>query len=187
MLRNVKTRRFTRAEYYKMAETGVLARGERVELIDGEIVPMSPQNLPHSLATGKSTTVFVRNFAASHIVRCQCPLTLANDCEPEPDFAVVTPAHLESCTQQGIHPSRPDLVMEISDSSVNYDTVEKAELYARAGIPEYWVLNLRSRKLEVRRDASTGAYTSVTLLNETELVYPWFAPDCKIRVAELLP
>ena len=188
-LTHVKTRRFTRKEYYRMAEAGVLARGERVELIDGEIVPMSPQNLPHSVALGKCNMLLAVTFAHSHIVRCQCPITLADACEPEPDFALVAPEHLEACTNRGIHPDCPDLVIEISDTSLPYDTSEKVALYARAAIPEYWVLSLRGRYLEVRRDSDPVGhnYRSFQIFQEKDSLAPSFAPEQFVRVTDLLP
>src|ERR1017187_479248 len=150
-LLNAEPRLLNRAEYYRMAETGVLGQGERVELIEGKIVRMSPQKLPHSTSITLANMKLTDLFRATHLIRCQAPLTLGDDCEPEPDFALVTEEHFRECTRLGIHPNRPDLVLEISDSSLSYDTQEKAGLYARAGIPEYWVLDVRQRRLEVRR------------------------------------
>ena len=154
----LKPRRFNRDEYYRMAESGVLSPHERVELIDGVIVSMPPQNLPHAHAISASTMRLVAAFQATHIVRCQSPITLADDCEPEPDFALITKEHLSECNAQGKHPTRPDLVMEISDSSLSFNP----------------------------SDAFGFGYRSIRLLSEAELASPLFAPDHQICVADLL-
>lgn len=193
-LLNVRPRRFLREEYYRLAESGILAPHERVELIDGTIVPMSPQNLPHSTSVRLTNMVLTRLFRDTHVVSCRAPLSLGDDCEPEPDFALITPAHMQECLRQGSQPTRPDLVIEISDHSLRYDRTEKASLYARAGIPEYWVLDLPSRRLEIRRDPGPEsdaifghAYRLLKVVHEGELVAPAFAPDCGLSITDLLP
>lgn len=192
-LPNAQPRRFNREEYYRMAESGILSPHERVELIDGEIISMPPQNLPHATAVAATTMTLAARFATTHIVRCQLPVTLADDCEPEPDFSLVTKAHLQECTAQGIHPNCPDLIVEISDRSLGYDRGEKVGVFARAGVPEYWILNVRRRCLEIRRHPTTDldapfghTYGSIRIVPESESVAPAFAPDHSILVADLL-
>lgn len=192
-LPNAQTRRFTRDEYYQMADSGIFAPDERVELIDGEIVSMPAQNLPHATSVAASNMALVAKFSATHIVRCQLPVTLAEDCEPEPDFSLVTRAHLRECAARGWHPSLPDLILEISDRSLGYDRGEKVGVFARAGVPEYWILNVQKRCLEVRRDPTPDAdspfghtYASIRLVPEGADVSPLFAPDLTVRVVELL-
>ena len=193
-LLHLQPRRIRLGEYHRMAECGIFGPEERVELIDGMILPLSPQNLPHSTAIRLINMLLTRLFASTHIVSCQAPLAAAEDCEPEPDFALITPEHFRECLAQKSQPTRPDLVIEVSDTSLAYDRKEKASLYARAGIPEYWVVDLIHRRLEIRRqpalaaDATFGyAYSSLLQLSEQDSASPWFAPQQLVAVADLLP
>ncbi len=154
---------------------------------------MPPHNLPHSVALTLGTAVLVKRFGASHLVRVQNPLTLAQDCEPGPDFALVTPAHFEECALRDEHPCLPDLVIEVSDTSLSYDRNEKASLYARALIPEYWVLNLKRRCWEVRQDPGLDpdspyghSYRSLRLVAEGEALAPAFAPGVGVQVGDFM-
>ena len=190
MTLNVKPRKFNVDEYVRMGEAGVFRPDERVELIEGEIVPMSPHNRRHALRIAKLNSLLVRAFADSHDIRVQLPLTLGTHSEPEPDFALVP---LEQAEEGERHPSGADLVIEVSDSSLPLDRNEKASLYARAGIAEYWLLNLRSRRLEVRllpgpsNEAPFGwDYTQVTLLAAGQTVAARFAPGTRFEVGQLL-
>lgn len=192
-LAHAKNRRFTRKEYYSMSESGILKPNERTELIDGEIILMPAQNLPHANAVTSSTMVLTATFFATHAVRCQLPVTLADDCEPEPDFALVTAEHMRDSNLQGKHPTCPDLIMEISDRSLGYDRGEKVGIFARAGVPEYWILNVKRRCLEQRRDPGPDQdspfgfhYRSIRLISEGEKVAPLFAEDREVLVADLL-
>ena len=193
-LLHVRPRRFLRDEYYRLAESGILDPHERVELIDGTIVVMSPQNLPHSTSVRLTNMVLTGLFRDTHVVSCQAPISLGDDCEPEPDFALLTPAHMQECLRQGSQPTRPDLVLEIADTSLRYDRTEKASLYARAGIPEYWVLDLDSRRLEVRRDPGPESdavfgheYRLLRVVHEGERIAPAFAPAGFLSITDLLP
>ena len=187
---NIKPRSFTVTEYAKMGEAGVFRPGERVELIEGEIVPMSPHNVPHASRIARLNTLFVRTFGETHEVRVQLPLTLGEVSEPEPDFAMVTFADVEIAQR---HPSRADLVVEIADSSLSFDRGEKASLYAKAGILEYWLLNLRHQRLEVRRQPhldSEGAfqwnYCSLQLMCPGQAIEPLCLPQARFSVDQLL-
>lgn len=138
-------KQWTREEYLRLADLDFF-EGQRVELMYGEILRMSPQKKPHALTIGRLTTVLVRVYGETHIVRVQCPLDLTQDSQPEPDIAVVPIAVVEEADP---HPGTADLVVEISASSLNYDRREKGALYALAGIPSYWLFNLKNRSLEV--------------------------------------
>lgn len=189
-LSNVETRKFTVEEYALMGEAGIFRPGERVELIEGEIVPMSPHNLAHANRIAKLNTLFVLSFGKTHQVRVQLPLTLSQHSEPEPDFAMVS----FEAAEQGIrHPSHADLVVEIADSSLRYDRAEKASLYAKAGLPEYWLINLKHQRVEVRRQPGPDqegnfgwGYGSTTLMGAGQDVSPLFRPDVVFSVAQLL-
>lgn len=185
-----KARAFTVADYAKMIDTGVLGSGERVELIEGTIVAMAAHNPRHSLRIASLTTLFTVTFYKTHYIRVQLPLTLGATSEPEPDFAIVP---IGSSQTPARHPTGADLVLEVSDSSFRFDRHEKSSLYAKAGITDYWILNLRRGKLEVRRSPeanSQGAYGwdygNVQILTGRHTIAPLFRPDCIFTVEQLL-
>ncbi|MEW6276983.1 MAG: Uma2 family endonuclease [Candidatus Eremiobacterota bacterium] len=182
------TRPFSRTEYYLMVDHGMF-HGERVELIEGHILALSPHNPTHSNAVTHTTGVLVRALGEDYLVRVQLPVSLGERSEPEPDFAVVTEAMLHSNTR---HPSRPLLVMEVANSSLAYDRTEKASLYARYGIRDYWVLNLIDRHLECCRNpveapqAEFGFdYAERTLHLPDQTVSPLRIPEVRILVSRL--
>ncbi len=131
-----------------MIETGILGEDEHVELLEGEIVQMSPQEKPHARALGKLTRWLVKGVGDEYVVRPQCPLTLP-DSEPEPDLAVVRAAD-EAAAER--HPRTALLVIEIADSSARHDLAVKSKIYAGAGIPEYWIVLVKQHAIEVLRD-----------------------------------
>jgi Uma2 family endonuclease len=180
------TRHWTVDEYHRAAEAGVFGPEERLELIEGEILCMSPQNPPHAAASDLAESALRAVFTSGYRVRVQKPLTLHAQTEPEPDIAVVRGGARDYLNQ---HPTTAVLVVEVSDSSLAFDRGEKATLYAHAEIPEYWVLNLPQRVLEVHRDAdpASGSYQSVDRLNESQFVSPLAAPSARIAISDLLP
>lgn len=187
---DVRPRRFTVEEYAKMGEAGVFAPDERVELIEGEIIPVSPQNRRHASRIARLNTMLVQKFGQTHEIRVQLPLTLGEISEPEPDFALV---RLEVADEAPRHPGGADLVLELSDSSLSFDRNQKASLYAKAGIGEYWVLNLRHERLEVRQapapnpEAAYGFdYSRLTVVAPGQSVAPLFAPGVEFAVSTLL-
>lgn len=143
-----QVRRWTVEEYYRLWEAGFFI-DERVELINGEILRMSPHNKPHSSAMGFLNNRLVRAFGETHLVRVQLPLSVGHLSEPEPDFSLVRPELIDGYPR---HPTTADLVVEVSDSSLSYDRGRKASLYASAQVTEYWVLNIPESRLEVYRE-----------------------------------
>jgi Uma2 family endonuclease len=187
----LELKRWTRVEYEKLIDQGVFTRDDRVELIDGLLVVAEPQSAYHFTAIGLVVRALTRAFGDGWTVRSQGPLALDDTSEPEPDVAVVRGDLLDYAT---VHPSDPVLVVEVTLSSQRLDRRYKSSLYARAGRPEYWVLNLVNRTLEVRREPalSTSApygwdYGSMHVLSGGESVRPLSAPDTRIAVADLLP
>jgi Uma2 family endonuclease len=181
---------WTRDEYYKMAEAG-LFEGKHVELIEGRIIEMSPMGSTH--ATGVSLAGDSLRSVIGHglHIRSQMPLDLGDLSEPEPDIAVVMGKARDYTNG---HPKTAVLLVEVSESSLDYDRTEQASLYAAAGIPDYWVLNLIDRRLEVRRGPVPDpnelygfGYRTVTILHEGDFVSPLAAPQTSIAVADLLP
>ena len=141
-----------------MIDSGILDEDEHVELLEGEIVQMSPQEKPHARATSRLTRWVTRFLGDEYAVRCQLPLTLP-DSEPEPDLAIVRTREEDTADR---HPRTALLVIEVADSSARYDLSVKARIYARAGIPEFWLVLVQQRTIEVLRDPDevAGVYAS---------------------------
>ncbi len=185
----VQIKRWTRREYDRMADAGVFRPDERVQLIEGEIVTMTPQNSPHAAAIGKAQRVLERLFGPNVWVRVQMPLIIDPDSEPEPDLAVVPGAPGDYRDE---HPRTAMLVVEVSDSTLPLDREHKRRLYARAGIPEYWIVNLAERCLEIYRNpiGSPGQPASYQIARKaasTENVSSLSKSEASVSVADLLP
>jgi len=157
---------WNRDEYYRLEELGFF-RDQRVELLYGEIVRMSPQNKPHALALSRLNTLMVLVYRSSHYVRVQLPLDLGTESQPEPDIAVVPISLVENSDP---HPPTADLVVEVAETSLLYDRKEKAALYAGAGVPTYWLVNLREEVLEVYTRPEGKQYSESQILTPTESV-----------------
>ena len=146
-----RTRRFTRAEYEKLIDLGVFQPGEPIELIGGELMVAEPQGTAHYTAIVKTAKALEAAFGPGWHARTQGPIGLDDDSEPEPDVAVVA-GGLDDYGRA--HPSRPALTVEVAESSLGADLQRKGSLYARAGLADYWVLNLVDRVLERPRLAA---------------------------------
>jgi Uma2 family endonuclease len=186
-----RTRRWSRAEYEKMIELGVFQPGEAIELIAGELMVAEPQGAAHYTAIQKAATALIAAFGAGWTVRTQGPIGLDDESEPEPDVAVV-PGSVDD--YRSAHPSRPALTVEVAESSLPVDRDRKGSLYARAGLPDYWVLNLVNRALEVYREpvADSSApfgwrYARRDVFDASTRVTPLGTPGTSIAVADLLP
>jgi Uma2 family endonuclease len=148
-------RRFTRDEYYRMAEAGLFCE-ERVELLDGEIITMSPKLTPHAFTVNQLMYALITTLGATAVVRVQDPIVLNNWSEPEPDIAVCVPV---PDRYKQAHPRADQVlvVIEVADSSLTYDRTRKARAYAASGIPEYWIVNLIDQRVEVLTDPDPSA------------------------------
>jgi Uma2 family endonuclease len=177
-------RHWTREEYERLVAEGFFQPDERLELVDGLIFEMSPQSPPHAVAIRLARRALERIVPEGFDVLVQMPLALDDDSEPEPDLAVVR----GSDPRENLisHPTSAVLVIEIADSSLRHDR-DKAALYARAGIPEYWIVNLKERCLEVLRDPQNAVYRPRTVLRAGNTVSPLACPEASIAVADLLP
>ena len=177
-------RRFTRSEYYRMAEVGILGRRDRVELIKGEIVEMSPVGPRHSAFVDNLTRRLARRLPDDAIVRVQGPLALADDTEPEPDLTVlrrraVPYKEREAWAEDAL------LVIEVAESSLAYDRSTKQRLYAEAGIPEYWVVDCAAEAVEVHRDPGPEGYREVRRLTGPATLALLAFPDAAVTTAEI--
>ena len=181
-------RRWTREEYYRMGDLGFF-HGQRVELIEGEIMLLRPQSWPHASTVDRVAEALRRVLGTSFWVRTQFPLNLSTS-DPEPDVSVVH-GRREDYSD---HLTTAVLIVEVSDSTLSYDRNRKASLYARAGIADYWIVNLVDKQLEVRRDPRPDpsqhyghGYASVTTLVPPAVVNPLAATQVSVAVADLLP
>jgi Uma2 family endonuclease len=175
-------RLFTVDEYYEMARVGILKPDERVELLDGEIVAMNPIGSPHAWCVTRLMEVFAPLIGRIR-VSLQNPLRLGHRSEPEPDIVVV---RHDSPEDRHPGPTEALLVIEVADSSIRKDRRTKMPMYARAGIPEYWIVDLNRDRIEVYRDPVRARYRSVTILGRGDVVSPQFAPDLVVDVSTVL-
>ena len=183
--------RMPRSRYDRLVEAGLLGKQDRVELLDGLLVVREPQGQRHATAVGLVRAALEKAFGRAYHLREEKPIALDERSEPEPDIAVVAGRIRDYATA---HPSRPVLVVEVADTSLALDRLRKAGLYARAGIPDYWVVNLIDDTLEVNREPVAApdppgewAYASARILRRSARVTPLAAPRARIRVAALLP
>jgi len=186
-----RTRRWTRAEYDRLIDKGVFQPDERLELLAGNLVLREPQGDPHAFVIELANEALRAAFGSEWRVRVQLPIALDDDSEPEPDVSVA-PGRLRESSEA--KPSRLVLVVEVSQSSLALDREHKGSLYARARVPEYWIVNLVNRILEVYRDPKPDAsalygwaYRSVQSLGAGAHVSPLAAPTARVPVADLLP
>src|SRR5215470_15050447 len=182
--------RWTRAEYDRLVGLGAF-EGYPIELIGGQLVVAEPQGAYHASAISRLDYAVRAALPDGWIVRTQAPVSLDDDSEPEPDLVVVPggPGDYDDA-----HPTRPALVVEVAESSLAFDRLDKGSLYARARIEDYWIVNLIDRVLEVHRDpgpdpsAAYGwRYRSVTTLRAGDLVVPLRLRSSRLAVADLLP
>jgi Uma2 family endonuclease len=179
-----RPRLWARADYDRLVAAGVFGPSDRVELIEGEIIEMSPEKSRHAAAVDLVLEALRRAFGGSYTIRVQHPLAVSEASEPEPDLAVV-PGSARDYVDA--HPSSAALVVEVSDTSLEYDRKRKARVYAEAGIADYWIVNVVEGILEVHRDPGASGYRSISRLETGENVSPVAAPGASIAVADLLP
>ena len=185
-VRDVASRhyRLTRVEYDRAVEAGAFEPGARLELIDGDLSAMTPEGSRHAAVMDIVAHHLQRVFGSEFYVRIQHPLAVDDYSEPEPDIAVVRGAAHDYLDA---HPTTAVLIVEISNESLDRDRTVKHRVYARAGIPEYWILALREARLEVCREPAADGYRSVTCHAAGDEVAPLARPDAQIAVDELLP
>ncbi len=177
---------FNRDDYYHLAEQGILGPEERTELIYGRIITrMSPIGQPHNIAVSKTSDALEAAFGDAFFAAQQMPLHLDSGLEPQPDVMVL--AGVPDDYQEVPRPADVLLLVEVSNSTLRYDRNTKSGIYAENDIPEYWIINLRRRKLEVYRQPDAGEYLDLQWYSETEAVAPLAAPNVLVRVADLLP
>jgi Uma2 family endonuclease len=177
--------RFTVKDYYRMAETGVLRPGQRVELVDGRIIDMSPIGPLHGGVVKRLIRLFECHLQGRWLLSVQDPERLENHSEPQPDLMLLKPAPDDYDSR---HPVPEDvfLLIEVSDSTLETDRDVKLPVYARAGIAEFWIVDLVNGALEVYREPQSNGYDSAQILHEGDAAAPAAFPDAVIEVAKLL-
>ena len=177
---------FTAERYFALADEGVLQPDDRVELLEGVIVAMPPQSPSHAGYAALVTRVLGTHVGNRAAVRPQNPLPIGRLSVPEPDVAVV-PGRERDYLQR--HPTTALLVVEVALTSLPQDRLTKAAIYAGAGIPEYWIVNLRDRTLEVLRDPDPRLrlYTSRRVASADDVIALAAMPDVRVPVTEILP
>jgi Uma2 family endonuclease len=181
----VRTRRFSVDEYHRMIWAGILKEDDCVELIEGDIIEMTPIGPRHAVCVAGLTEHFVRFLSTRAVVWAQSPICLGPHSEPQPDVALVTPPR----TRYGeAHPGAEDLflIIEIADTTVEDDRTRKIPLYARAGIPESWLVDLPGEAIEVYRDPAQDGYRDVRTVRRGQTLAPLAFPGVTLTADEIL-
>lgn len=182
---------WTVTEFQRAYDLGVFGDEARLELIEGEIIRKMPQTGPHAWAIQAVTEIMRPIFGEGHAIRVQLPLIASSISGPEPDVAVVVGSFHD---YKRTHPTTAVLTVEVSDTTLAYDRSTKAAIYARAGIEDYWIVNLPDGVLEVHRQPAAMTdqplghhYRSITRLTPGDTLAPLGRPDALVSVAALLP
>lgn len=178
-------RRISVDEYHRMIDAGILDEDENVELLEGVIVRVSPQKRPHAHVIQRLTRLLIEQTSVEYAVLPELPLTLGDFSEPEPDLAVV---RAEDARSNEEHPHTALLVVEVAESILSKDRNLKAALYARFGIAEYWIVNLKDACVEVYRDPDTraGRYRTASTFGLDDTLTCASVPGLSFSVADLL-
>ncbi len=181
----VSRRRFTVDEYHRMLEAGILGEDDRVELINGEVVEMAPIGSRHAACVKRLNTLFALQVRDRAIVGIQDPIRLGEFSEPQPDITLLRP---RPDYYAAGHPTSEDvlLVIEVAETSAEYDRQVKVPLYARAGIPEVWVVDLAGEAVEVYREPAGNSYRQMRRLGRGETVSPEALPNLALAVDDIL-
>jgi len=156
---------FTIEEYHRLGEIGILSESDHVELINGDIVTMSPTKSHHAGMVDLLVELLIHKLYKKATIKCQNPITIVNHSEPEPDVVI---AHYRSDAYSKQHPTPEDIyvVIEVSDSTLEKDQEVKHPLYAKAEIPEYWIVNLIDNQIEIYRQPKNGEYHFKQIISE---------------------
>ena len=178
-------RYFTVDEYHRMGEAGILREDDRVELIEGEIITMSPIGSHHAACVKRLNEQLSRLLTGRALVGIQDPILLNDSSEPQPDLTIL---RRRDDFYAAAHPHATDvqLLIEVADTSITYDREGKLPIYARAGIPEVWIVNLSAEVVETYNEPLRGAYKNSHTFRRGESVTPLSFPDIAIPVANIL-
>jgi Uma2 family endonuclease len=181
-----KIRLWNLSEYHHLREKGILHPEEKIELIEGQLIKMSPKGTLHTAATRRIAKTLTNLLVNKAAIYTQDPVELDDNSEPEPDVSIVKIDPNDYVTH---HPQTEEiyLIIEVADSSLEYDCEIKAKLYAKSGIEDYWVIDVRERKLYLFRKPEKTGYQNKQILRETDLITPLSFPTISVKISELLP
>jgi Uma2 family endonuclease len=181
----VTRRRFTADDYQRMGQAGILRAEDRVELIDGEIVTMTPIGSRHCASVDRATRAFVMKAGDSAIVRVQGSVRLDFYTEPEPDLVLLRP---RADFYSSAHPGAADilLIAEIAETSIDYDRDVKSRVYARSGVQEYWLADLNENVLTACSVPDGSTYRNVRRHTRGQSLAPQLLPECVVSTEDLL-
>ena len=190
ILEEPQLHQWTREDYEKMVEIGIIPSDTRVELIEGKVIEMSPQKRSHAIAISLTGDMLRRLFGEGYTIEIQVPMAADPRSQPEPDIMVLK----GSARDHAEHPATALLLVEVSDASLIYDRTTKMSLYASAGIEDSWILNLIDEQLEVHRrpiemngQAFGYGYADTSIYMSGDVVAPLAMPEQSIQVADILP
>ena len=181
----LRRRRFTVDDYYGMARAGILTEDDRVELIEGEILDMAAIGSRHAGVVNRLTRILVRQAGDDAVVTVQNPVRLSDLSEPQPDLALLRPRP-DSYT--GAHPLPPDvlLIVEVAHTTLGFDREVKLPLYATAGVPEVWLVDVEGGAIDVHRAPERGHYTEMRRVGPGGTVRPTLLPTIDVEVGAVL-
>jgi Uma2 family endonuclease len=181
----VEPHRFTVEEYERMGQVGILGKADRVELIDGQIVQMTPIGPPHNGTVITLTRLLLSAVGERAVVSAQGPTVLDDFSEPQPDFALLKPPE-DAYRRRHPRPEDVLLLIEVADTSARFDRKVKLPLYAIAGIREYWIVDINQSAIEAYRSPAGDRYASVETLRSGDRIAPLTIPDVELSVSEIL-
>ncbi len=186
MIANAPTYRWTVEEWRKLGEAAIFDQEDRVELLNGEIIIMSPIGYRHSLAVNKLNKFFVLRAQDRYLVSPQNPVVLDDISEPQPDVVLIAP-EWETHATDNPRPAEVLLLIEVADSSLPYDRAEKLRAYAQRNIMEFWIVNLRDDVIETFREPAGDRYGKIAIFARGQSVTPVAFPDLTVPVNVVVP
>lgn len=180
------TRLWTIDEYYRMAEVGIIAPDERVELIDGEVISMASKKPPHVLVSELASEALRRLLGDVAYIRTQDPVHLSDRSEPEPDIAVVVPP-LRRYFDHHPYAEEIFLIIEVADATLEFDLKRKVGVYARSQIQDYWVVDVNQNQIHIFREPVAGMYVKIDVMDEQDTIRLLAFPDIEVAFQEFFP
>lgn len=181
-----RDRLFSVAEYHRMSDKGILKPDERTELVDGHIISMAAKKPPHSIVNQLAGDYLKQVLSGQAVVRTQEPVHLNAKSEPEPDIAVVQ-LPLTRYTDHHPYPEEVFLLIEVADTTLNFDRKRKAVSYARAGIADYWVIDVKGEQVFVFREPGAKTYQQETVCDRDATLTLLAFPDVPVKVQNFFP
>jgi Uma2 family endonuclease len=177
-------KKFTVSQYHQMIETGILTDGDRVELLQGEIIEMSPIGMQHAACVDRLTELLVKKLGDRAIVRVQNPIQLSTRSEPQPDFAIL---QRRSDFYANRHPQPQDVfaLIEVSDTKIEFDRTVKVPLYAKDNVAEVWIVDLNAKAVQIYREPSETGYQQVKTLRRGQSLSFQAFTDLQLTVDQL--